>query len=61
MDLYITICAWISLFFMVLSNTLEPFLFGKERDPYSPGTWLIKMILGATITLPVLLRVLGYI
>lgn len=61
LNLWIQIAAWVSLVLYVGLYFLEPLLFGKERKPYSFGVWLIKGILFVVLTLPTLLRVLGFI
>lgn len=39
------ICAWYGLIIIVLATILQPFSFGKSREPYNAVTWLIGMVL----------------
>lgn len=61
LNLWIQIAAWASLILFTVFFFLEPLLFGQERKPYSFGMWLAKGIVFVILTLPILLRVLGFI
>ncbi len=60
-DTYIQVTAWIGFTLWILLIIVEPALFGTERKPYSFGAWIAKIILGVPLTLPIYLRVLGFI
>ncbi len=35
---------WIIVIFLTADILITPFLFGQERKPFNPGSWLINSI-----------------
>ena len=54
------ILASIVLILTIFGVFSQPFLFGKEREPFSPKTW-IWSIVSAGLIIPLCLRILGII
>ncbi len=61
MDTYIHIVSWIGFVLLVGSMAIEPALFGRDRGQYTFGNWFAKLLVCAVISVPIYLRVLGFI
>lgn len=51
--------AWTLIAIHFFNLIMEPFLYGKPREPYGKMTW-IAGILGLGLYIPILGRVLGW-
>ncbi len=61
MNTYIHVVAWIGFVLLILTLIAEPALFGTERKPYSFGGWALRVIISMALSIPIYLRVLGFI
>ena len=52
------VVAWTVLIICILNAALEPFFYGKKREPYGAMTWIVSLI-EVALLVPLCLRVLG--